>query len=117
MWPNLIKTVKGGSWDTCTDNARGFLFGLGDDEGEWLEDDGRVIYSATGDNNLGWCYTSVGRTPVNDGKWHHIAATSSQAQDRTIIYVDGQIDATDIYIPMENHPGGLTVDIGGGFNG
>ena len=34
-----------------------------------------------------------GKTPLNDGKWHHLAATYSMFERRARLYVDGKLDA------------------------
>jgi hypothetical protein len=66
-------------------------------------------------------YSVYGNRSVNDGKWHHIAATYNGSQ--AILYVDGNLDATtNIGYPIDNNTYpvqiGSNAAIGGNyFNG
>src|SRR3712207_7051147 len=38
-------------------------------------------------------YTTLFRS-INDGRWHHVAATRSQASGKLQVFVDGKLEAT-----------------------
>ncbi|MCE3278727.1 MAG: large protein [Bacteroidetes bacterium] len=66
-------------------------------------------------------YSAGGSRSVNDGKWHHVAATYDGSQ--MILYIDGTLDAyTYMYNDIINnsaavHIGGNAVASGNNFNG
>jgi len=70
----------------------GTIFAKTAAEGAWIRDgkslfirEGRMCY------DVGWVGCVTGRTPVNDGKWHHVAFCGGSPQR---IYIDGTLDAS-----------------------
>ena len=42
--------------------------------------------------DIGWVGVVTGKSKVDDGKWHHVAATWQKADRRVRLYVDGRLD-------------------------
>ncbi|MBN1346587.1 MAG: SUMF1/EgtB/PvdO family nonheme iron enzyme [Phycisphaerae bacterium] len=74
--------------------AGGTVFSRSSLDGVWAERGGKVFYVRGGKLGFDACFVGVaaGRTPVADGKWHHVAATFKADTKQLSLYTDGKPD-------------------------
>ncbi|MHC4407109.1 MAG: c-type cytochrome, partial [Planctomycetota bacterium] len=86
-WSAWIKTEGSGS-----------IFGRAPREGDWVQG-GKTLFVRGGRLcfDVGWVGVATSKTPVNDGRWHHVAVTvklNTDGEDDTVVlYIDGREDA------------------------
>ncbi|WP_170166842.1 LamG-like jellyroll fold domain-containing protein [Actinomyces bovis] len=92
------KTFSEELWFRTTTRSGGTLMGFGSSTGAsssnqdlmlYMRDNGTLVYSIY-DRDF---RTITSSQPVNDGKWHHVVATTSDSG--SVLYVDGQVAAQD----------------------
>lgn len=86
------------SWVRTTSRAGGLLMGFGSsskakssehDRQLYLRTDGVLVYGLNPERDK----TLESSKPINDGKWHHVVATTSKSG--SVLYVDGQAVSED----------------------
>jgi O-glycosyl hydrolase len=88
LWMKTTATGGAGQWSAGKGLVDGAVSGAAEDFGVALVGD----KAAFGVGNPDTTITSV--TAINDGQWHHVAATRDAVSGQMKIYVDGSLQAT-----------------------
>jgi hypothetical protein len=88
-WVKTTQTGGGGQWYNGAGLVDGEVGGVADDFGTVLS--GNKFGFGVGNPDI----TIVSTTSINDGIWHHVAATREQSTGTMNIYVDGVLEATN----------------------
>ncbi len=92
-----LKTTKGGT-----------IFALAPPGPKWTPD-GQTLFVRDGrlGFDVGWVGAVVGKTKVNDGQWHTIAAAWRRSSRSVQLFVDGRLDAEGELAAKASLPGGV----------
>ncbi len=92
-----IKTTVGGT-----------IFALAQPGPKWTPD-GQSLFIRGGrlTFDIGWVGAVAGKTKVDDGQWHQVAATWQKEERRLRLYVDGQLDGEGTLAAKAKLPGSV----------
>lgn len=71
----------------------GTIFAIAQPGPKWTPD-GQTLFIRDGrlGFDIGWVGAVVGKSKINDGKWHNVAMTWQQSDRRVRLFIDGQLD-------------------------